>query len=243
MLQTAQIAYPAPSRTCLDFRRFVANMLVARSESAATMSDDAIISPDTRRPRRLPPGQVQTHKWPVLHVGEVPPFDPTTWDLTVFPVPLVDRPVAFNWQQFQALPRVKVYADMHCVTRWSKLDNLWEGVPTKELLNHVRPSADARFVMVHSEYGFSTNLPLDDFFADDALLALRHNGQPLTPDHGYPVRLVVPRLYAWKSAKWVRGIEFMTDDRPGFWEEWQNGGYHMRGDPWVEDRHRPDDGA
>lgn len=203
------------------------------------MSDDAIISPDTRRGDRLPPGQVLTRKWPVLHYGEVPEFDPESWDLTVFPVPLVDQAVAFTWPQFQALPRAKVFADMHCVTRWSKLDNLWEGVPTRELLKHVTVSPAAKFVMVHCEYGFTTNLPVDDFFADDALFATHHNGQELEPDHGYPVRLVVPRLYAWKSAKWVRGIEFMEADRPGFWEEWQHGGYHMRGDPWAEERHRP----
>jgi DMSO/TMAO reductase YedYZ molybdopterin-dependent catalytic subunit len=176
----------------------------------------------------------------VLHTGGVPPFDPAAWDFAVFPVPLVDRVVQFTWPQFLALPRVKVFADMHCVTRWSKLDNLWEGVPTRELLKHVRPSRAAKFVMVHCEYGFTANLPLDDFFAEDSLFALRHNGQDLTPDHGYPVRLVVPRLYAWKSAKWVRGVEFLEADRPGFWESWDHGGYHLRGDPWTESRFRDD---
>jgi DMSO/TMAO reductase YedYZ molybdopterin-dependent catalytic subunit len=202
------------------------------------MSDDAVISPDTRRSERLPPRQVLTRKWPVLHAGEVPPFDPNGWDFAVFPVPLVDQVKRFTWAEFAALPRVKVFADMHCVTRWSKLDNLWEGVPTRELLKHVTVSPAAKFVMVHCEHGFSTNLPVDDFFGDDCLFAVRHNGADLTPDHGYPVRLVVPRLYAWKSAKWVRGIEFMAADRPGFWESWEHGGYHMRGDPWaVNDRH------
>lgn len=196
---------------------------------------DAVISPDTRRVDRLPPGQVLTHKWPVLHEGPVPAFDPATWTFGVFPVPLVHRVVSFTWEQFLTLPRVKVFADMHCVTRWSKLDNLWEGVPTRALLEHVTPSAEAKFVMVHSEYGYSTNLPLEDFFADDALFALKHDGRELTPEHGHPVRLVVPRLYAWKSAKWVRGVEFMADDRPGYWEEDRNGGYHMRGDPWTLD--------
>jgi DMSO/TMAO reductase YedYZ molybdopterin-dependent catalytic subunit len=194
--------------------------------------DEPIISPDTRRAERLPPRQARTHKWPVLHAGEVPPFDPGAWDFTVFPRPLVGAVVQFTWEQFCALPRVRVFADMHCVTRWSKLDNLWEGVATRELLNHVTVSPRARFVMIHSEYGFSTNLPIDDFFAADCLFATHHNGQELTPDHGYPLRLVVPQLYAWKSAKWVRGVEFMEDDRPGFWESWENGGYHMRGDPW-----------
>ena len=199
------------------------------------MNDDAIISPDTQRDQRLPPGQVQTHKWPVLHEGEVPEFDPATWNLALFPKPLVTEAKSFSWKEFTALPRVKVFADMHCVTRWSKLDNLWEGVATRELLNHITIAPAAEFVMVHSEYGYTTNLPLDDFFADDCLFALKHNGHDLAPDHGYPVRLVVPRLYAWKSAKWVRGIEFMAEDRPGFWESDDHGGYHMRGDPWTLD--------
>ena len=202
--------------------------------------DDAIISPDTRRGERLPPNQVQTRKWPVLHVGQVPPFDPADWDFTVFPKPFVSDVLSFTWPQFLALPRVKVFSDMHCVTRWSKLDNLWEGVATRELLNHVTVSPTARFVMIHCEYGFTTNLPINDFFADDCLFAYRHNGQDLSPDHGYPLRLVVPRLYAWKSAKWVRGIEFMEADRPGYWEESRNGGYHMNGDPWTESRFRDD---
>lgn len=203
---------------------------------------NAVISADTQRPNRIPPRQVQTYKWPVLHAGEIPPFNPDSWDFTIFPKPLVDEVKTLNWQQFTELSRVKVFADMHCVTRWSKLDNLWEGISTREILNLVTIAPEAKYVMVHCEYGFSTNLPIEDFFGGDCLFALKHNGQDLTPDHGYPVRLVVPRLYAWKSAKWVRGIEFMEDDRPGFWEDWRNGGYHMRGDPWVEERHRPGSG-
>lgn len=202
------------------------------------MTEDAIVSPDTRRAERIPPRQVRTVKWPILHAGEVPPFDPRTWDFGIFPAPLVEPVKSFSWDEFGKLPRVRVYADMHCVTRWSKLDNFWEGVATKELLKHVTPSPAAKFVMVHCEYGFSTNLPIDDFFDDDCLFALKHDGRDLTPDHGYPLRLVVPKLYAWKSAKWVRGIEFMTEDRPGFWERWEHGGYHMRGDPWTEERFR-----
>ena len=197
-----------------------------------------VISPDTRRENRLPPNQALTRKWPVLHWGEVPPFDPATWDFTIFPKPLVNAVTTFTWPEFSALPRVRVLGDMHCVTRWSKLDNLWEGVPTRELRAHVAIAPEAKFVMVHCEYGFTANLPIDDFFDDDCLFALRHNGEDLPPDHGYPVRLVVPKLYAWKSAKWVRGIEFMTGDQPGFWESPQNGAYHMRGDPWTEQRHR-----
>lgn len=205
--------------------------------------DEVIISADTRRDERIPPRQVRTVKWPILHAGMVPPFDPATWDFTIFPTPLVSPVTRFSWDEFTLLPRVRVLADMHCVTRWSRLDNFWEGVATRELLNHVTVAPDAKFVMVHCEYGFSTNLPVADFFDDDCLLAFKHDAQDLTPDHGYPLRLVVPKLYAWKSAKWVRGIEFMTEDRPGFWESWENGGYHMRGDPWVEERFRDGNGG
>jgi DMSO/TMAO reductase YedYZ molybdopterin-dependent catalytic subunit len=205
------------------------------------MTDEPIISPDVRRPERIPPRQAETRKWPILHAGSVPKFDPAAWDFTIFPKPLVSAVKRFTWPEFLALPRVKVFADMHCVTRWSKLNNLWEGVATRELLNHVQVSPNATFVTIHSEYGFSTNLPVADFFGEDCLFALKHDGQDLSPDHGFPLRLVVPRLYAWKSAKWARGVEFMEEDRAGFWESWENGGYHMRGDPWVEERFR--DGA
>ena len=198
--------------------------------------DGIVISSDTARADRLPPGQSRTVKWPVLHEGPEPAFDPATWDFAIFPKPLVETPVRFTWPEFCALPRVKVFADMHCVTRWSKLDNLWEGVATRELRNHCRIAPEAKFVMIHCEYGYATNLPIEDFFAEDALFAMKHDGQDLPLDHGYPLRLVIPKLYAWKSAKWVRGIEFMTDDRPGYWERPENGQYHMRGNPWSESR-------
>jgi DMSO/TMAO reductase YedYZ molybdopterin-dependent catalytic subunit len=197
--------------------------------------DEPIISPDTRRENRLPPQQVQTRIWPELLAGIIPPFDSLTWDFTIFPVPLVKQVKQFTWPEFAALPRVKVFADMHCVSRLSMLDNLWEGVPTREIKKHVQISPVARYVMVHGEYGFSTNLPIDDFFGEDCLFAFKHNGQDLDPEHGYPIRLVVPKLYDWKSAKWVRGIEFMEADHPGFWELPENGGYHMRGNPWTVD--------
>src|SRR3954465_15488329 len=148
---------------------------------------DAVVSPDTRREQRLPPGQVLTRKWPVLHAGATPTYeDLSTWDLYIFGE--VEPKQRFSWAEFAALPRAQVYADMHCVTRWTKLDNLWEGVPTRELLNHVTPRPAATFVMVHCEAGFTTNLPLDDFFGPDCLFALSHGGRPLEPDHGYPVR-------------------------------------------------------
>jgi DMSO/TMAO reductase YedYZ molybdopterin-dependent catalytic subunit len=201
-------------------------------------SEPVIVSPDVERTERVPPGQALTRKWPVLHYGPVPAFDRGRWTFHVFG--LVEVPWQCTYEEFLQLPRVTVHADMHCVTRWSKLDNVWEGVSTREVMPHVRIKPEARFVMVHAEHGFSTNLPLDDFLGDDCLFAWRHNGQDLEPDHGYPLRLVVPRLYAWKSAKWVRGIELMAEDRAGFWERFENGGYHMRGDPWAEERFRDD---
>jgi DMSO/TMAO reductase YedYZ molybdopterin-dependent catalytic subunit len=204
------------------------------------MSDTAVplvVSPDVGRPERVPPRQALTRKWPVLHAGSVPRFDPARWTFHVFGA--VEKPWQCSYDEFLALPRVQVMADMHCVTRWSKLDNLWEGVSTRAVLSHVRVRPEARFVMVHSEHGFTTNLPLEDFLGEDCLFAWKHNGQDLEPDHGWPLRLVVPRLYAWKSAKWVRGVELLAEDRPGFWEK---GGYHMRGDPWREQRFRDDEG-
>jgi DMSO/TMAO reductase YedYZ molybdopterin-dependent catalytic subunit len=193
-----------------------------------------VVSPDTLRDERLPPRQVLTRKWPVLHAGPVPAFDREHWLFEVFG--LVRRPWRCGFDDFLALPRVSVRADMHCVTRWSKLDNLWEGVSTREVMSHVDVLPQARYVLVHAEHGFATNLPLEDFLGDDCLFALKHDGQDLTPDHGFPLRLVVPRLYAWKSAKWVRAVELLAHDRAGFWESWENGGYHMRGDPWAEER-------
>jgi DMSO/TMAO reductase YedYZ molybdopterin-dependent catalytic subunit len=202
------------------------------------MNDPTIISPDVQRDNRIPPRQALTRKWPILHYGTTPRFDRASWTFLVFG--LVDRPWQCTYDEFLALPRVRVRADMHCVTRWSKLDNLWEGVSTRDVLGKVTPLPSAKFVLVHSEQGFTTNLPLEDFLGEDCLFAFRHNGQDLEPDHGYPLRLVVPRLYAWKSAKWVRGVELLEHDRPGFWEAWEHGGYHMRGDPWAEERFRDD---
>jgi len=195
-----------------------------------------IVSPDTQRANRIPPRQALTRKWPILHAGSTPRFDRANWTFHIF------GRVKQKWQcyydEFLALPRVRVHADMHCVTRWSKVDNLWEGVSTRTVLGQVEVLPSAKFVMVHCEYGFTTNLPLDEFLHEDCLFAWKHNGQDLEPDHGYPLRLVVPRLYAWKSAKWVRGIELMDEDKAGFWESWEHGGYHMHGDPWTEERFR-----
>jgi DMSO/TMAO reductase YedYZ molybdopterin-dependent catalytic subunit len=197
---------------------------------------DIIASPDTLRTNRIPPRQALTRKWPVLHAGSTPKFDRAAWTFHIFG--LVEKPWQCTYDEFLAMPRICVLADMHCVTRWSKLDNTWEGVRTREALGHVKLLPQAKFVTVHCEHGFSTNLPLADFLGEDCLFAWKHNGQDLEPDHGYPLRLAVPRLYAWKSAKWVRGLELMENDRAGFWEAWENGGYHMRGDPWEEERFR-----
>jgi DMSO/TMAO reductase YedYZ molybdopterin-dependent catalytic subunit len=180
---------------------------------------------------RLPPGQSLTLKWPVLHIGSVPHFDPRTWDFRV--TGLVGNSLRLNWEEFSSLPMRDVTADMHCVTRWSRFDVRWGGVLFSEIARRAAPKPQAKFVMVHAEEDFTSNVPLDDLLCPASLFALQENGQPLPPEHGYPVRLVVPHLYAWKSVKWVRGIDFLGEDSPGFWEE---NGYHMRGDPFLEQR-------
>lgn len=194
--------------------------------------EDVIISPDTRRENRVPPGQRLVQEWPVLHAGKVPAFDESSWRFRIFG--LVEEEVALTFQQFRALPMVKVYSDIHCVTGWSMLDMVWEGVAAEQIRELAKISTEAKFVMVHGQGGYTTNLPLEDFFQDDVLFAHRVDEADLTPEHGYPLRLVVPRLYFWKSAKWANGVEFMKEDRPGFWEDY---GYHMHGDPWKEERY------
>ena len=192
---------------------------------------------------RLPPGQSLTQRFPVLHYGPIPPFDPASWDFRIWGE--VEEERRWTWEEFQKLPRTRVRMDIHCVTRWSKFDTLWEGVSLKALVEEgiVRPKPTARFVMQHCEYGFTTNLPLDVALADNFLLATHFNGQPLTPEHGYPLRAVVGYIpgredlktpYFWKGGKWLRGLEFMTQDRPGFWEQ---AGYHNEGDVWREQRY------
>ncbi|HEU4402664.1 MAG TPA: sulfite oxidase-like oxidoreductase [Candidatus Polarisedimenticolia bacterium] len=183
--------------------------------------------------KRLPPGQVITEKWPVLSAGPNPVFDPATWRFRVFG--RVGGEWSVSWQEFKSLPRVTITTDMHCVTRWSRLGMTWAGVSIHEVLKHVERDPEARFVMAHSYGGYTTNLPLADLLDDEVLLADTADGEPLSPDHGGPMRLVVPKLYAWKSAKWCNGLELMAADRPGFWE---NYGYHDHGDPWTEERMR-----
>jgi DMSO/TMAO reductase YedYZ molybdopterin-dependent catalytic subunit len=181
---------------------------------------------------RVPPGQILTSKWPVLHYGNVPRVDTTTWTFEVSG--LVDRPFTLTYDDLLRLPRKTVQCDMHCVTTWSRLDNSFEGVSLQDLLARAGVQPAARYCLVYAEQGFTTNLPLADLDRPDNLIALKWSGEWLTPEHGWPARLLVPHLYLWKSAKWVRGLELLADDIPGFWEQ---NGYHMRGDPWTEERY------
>jgi DMSO/TMAO reductase YedYZ molybdopterin-dependent catalytic subunit len=190
-----------------------------------------IVSPDTQRNNRIPPGQHLTDKWPVLHYGFVPRIDIADWSFKIFGIVETDKTLSYD--EFMELPKVKVFSDVHCVTTWSMLDNLWEGVSTGELKSLVNINPKAQFVIIHAAGNFTTNLSLEDFFQPDVLFALKRNNEDISADHGAPVRLVVPRLYFWKSAKWVNGIEFTENDRPGFWE---SAGYHNHGDPWKEER-------
>ena len=195
-----------------------------------------IISPDTQRGAaagRTPPGQTLTGKWPVLHYGNVPTVDPTRadWKLKIFGQ--CGAPYELSYADIRALPAIDVFCDIHCVTHWSRLDNTFTGVPTKLLIERAKPNAQAKYVMCHSEAGFTVNVPLDEFIKDDCILAYQWEGKDLEPDHGWPLRGLVPRLYLWKSAKWLRGIELRGADAPGFWEQ---NGYHMNGDPWKEER-------
>jgi DMSO/TMAO reductase YedYZ molybdopterin-dependent catalytic subunit len=191
---------------------------------------------------RLPPGQSLTQKFPVLHYGPVPRFNPDTWDLRVWGE--VEEEVRWNWEEFNQLPRVKLVMDIHCVTRWSKFDTQWEGVSVRSLVEQslIKPLPGARYVLQHAEYGFTVNLPLDVVLQDNFLLATHFNGEPLTPDHGYPLRAVIGHIptrtnlktpYFWKGAKWLRGLQFLAHDRPGFWEQ---AGYHNEADVWNEER-------
>ena len=181
---------------------------------------------------RLPPGQKVVEDWPVLSYGGTPHIEPEKWELRLFG--LVEKDVTLSWEQLQALPSRKVQCDIHCVTSWSKMDNDFEGVLFRELLNQLQPLPSAKQVMAHCYGGYTTNVPLSDLMHADVLLAYKHNGKELEPRHGGPMRLVVPHLYFWKSAKWLKALEFIDRDRPGFWEQY---GYHLRGDPWKEERY------
>jgi DMSO/TMAO reductase YedYZ molybdopterin-dependent catalytic subunit len=191
---------------------------------------------------RVPPGQALTNKFPVLHYGPVPVFNPAAWNFRVWGA--VEQERRWTWDEFSQLPRQKLVMDIHCVTRWSKFDTAWEGVSVRTLVEQglIKPLPSARFVMQHAEYGFTANLPLEVILADNFLLATHYDGEPLTPEHGYPLRGVVGAIpdqsglatpYFWKGAKWLRGLEFMSQDRPGFWER---AGYHNDADVWKEER-------
>lgn len=181
---------------------------------------------------RVPPHQRVTSKLPTLTYGPVPRIDLARWRFEVDG--LVEEPLSFTWEEFTALPQVTLVSDIHCVTGWSLLDSAWEGVSSAELLERVRLKPEARYAMVQCHGNYTTNLSLADLLAENVLFAHKFAGQPLTPEHGWPLRLVVPHLYFWKSAKWVRGLTFVEHDRAGFWE---SAGYHIRGDPWKEERY------
>jgi DMSO/TMAO reductase YedYZ molybdopterin-dependent catalytic subunit len=181
---------------------------------------------------RLPPGQSLTLKWPVLHTGSIPHFDPQTWDFRISGE--VESPVRLTWSEFRALPQAEVTSDFHCVTRWSRLDNRWKGVLFTEVLKLCKPKMAAAFTLILAEEGYTANVPLEEVMRPSVLFAFEHDGAPLAPEHGGPLRLVVPHLYGWKSVKWVRGFELLDHDSLGFWER---NGYHAHGDPWREQRY------
>jgi len=183
-------------------------------------------------PARLPPGQYLTEKWPVLHAGSIPQTNLATWDFEVFGE--VEEPVTLTWDELSALPATEVTVDIHCVTRWSRFDTSFRGVHWRELAKRTRPKPAARFVVAHAEQGYTSNVPLEALEDENALLAYEADGEPLTPDHGWPLRLVVPSRYFWKSAKWLRGLELRSTDQPGFWERY---GYSNDADPWTEQRY------
>jgi DMSO/TMAO reductase YedYZ molybdopterin-dependent catalytic subunit len=183
-------------------------------------------------PARLPPGQYLTEKWPVLHACTVPRTDLTTWDFKVFGE--AEEPVTLTYDELQALPQTEITVDIHCVTRWSRFDTSFTGVHWRELAKLARPKPSARFVVAHAEQGFTSNVPLRALEDDDALIAWAADGAPLEPEHGWPLRLVVPSRYFWKSAKWLRGLELLAADQPGFWERY---GYHNDADYWKEQRY------
>lgn len=181
---------------------------------------------------RVPPNQKVTTGFPVLHYGDVPEYqDLNDWTFRIFGC--VENEVTLSYEQLMQLPSIQVTNDIHCVTGWSKLDNLWEGIPVEEMIKIAGVKPEAKYVLLHAEHGWTANMPLEDFMKTGNLFAFKHNGEPLTPDHGYPLRFVIPHLYFWKSAKWVRGIEFLEKDKAGFWEK---NGYHMYGNPWKSQR-------
>jgi DMSO/TMAO reductase YedYZ molybdopterin-dependent catalytic subunit len=183
-------------------------------------------------PARLPPGQYLTEKWPVLHAGDIPDVELATWDFRVWGE--VESPVRLSWEELDELTKIEVTQDIHCVTRWSRFDTTFRGVPWSAVAELVRPKPSARFAIAHAEQGYTANVPASFLDQEGAMLATHADGEPLAPEHGWPLRLVVPGKYFWKSAKWLRGIELSATDNPGFWERY---GYHNDADPWKEERY------
>jgi DMSO/TMAO reductase YedYZ molybdopterin-dependent catalytic subunit len=183
-------------------------------------------------PSRLPPGQYLTEKWPVLHTGDLPHTDLATWELRIFGA--VGQEVRLTWDDLLGLPASENAQDIHCVTRWSRFDTRFRGVHWRELAKLAEPAGVAQFVVAHAEQGYTTNVPLASLEDENALLAYEADGEPLSPEHGWPLRLVIPGKYFWKSAKWLRGIELRSTDQPGYWERY---GYHNDADPWREERY------
>ena len=196
--------------------------------------DQVKTAPDQGLGDRVPPGQFVTEKFPVLTYGSEPEINIATWKIRVFG--LIQQEITLNWAQFSALPWRTVNADFHCVTQWSALDNTWEGVGFADLVEAAGPLPETNFMMAHSYGGYSTNLPFD-IVMQEGLLAHKQDGEPIGKSHGWPLRLIVPSLYGWKSAKWVNGIELLAEDSPGFWEQ---RGYNNNGDPWKEERFWPE---
>ena len=201
--------------------------------TSTTLPPDVIYSPDTKRADRLPPGQHEAGNWPVLQYNGIPQVDTSGWTFTISG--LVTNEVTLDYAEFMNLPMVKVFSDVHCVTTWSRLNNLWEGPSSQTIADLAGVKPEAKYVIVKAQGIFTTNLTLADFLEEDVLFAVKHDSQPLSAQHGAPVRLVVPRLYFWKSAKWVTGLEFTQEDHPGFWE---SAGYNNHGDPWKEERYQ-----
>lgn len=226
-------------------KRLITDPLYQRENprpSEEIVEPEIIISPDTRREKRLPPGQSRTRKWPVLDAHGTPKIDLENWQFSVDGA--VERSLTWTLEEFTSLSQVRVYADFHCVTRWSRLDNIWTGVSTRTIFEMCGVKPEAKFVLAiahdkdFSGNNWTTNLPIEYFLNEDSLVACSHDGKPIPPEHGGPVRLIIPQLYAWKSAKWVKGLRFLTEDLPGYWER---GGYHLRGVPWNGsdgERHR-----
>ena len=197
-------------------------------------SADPIVTtdPPAHADGRVPPGQRVTRGWPVLHEGPIPRFDPSAWRFTV--AGAVEAPMELSYDELKAFENLEMRSDFHCVTGWSKLDNVWRGVRAKDVVAPARPRPEASFVSVVADYGYTANVPLDVLLDDETLLAWGHNGEDLAPKHGWPLRLVIPKLYGWKSVKWVRSFELLSEDRRGFWEV---RGYHNRADPWLQERY------